>query len=108
MDDAVSDDEWPGAEDLRQQMRAQLALEARFPGWQVLHAMNDRWVRYVRIPEGSFYAVHDRLGELPLCAPDLEKLAARVEQRQDELRKIARWVTRSDLTTIIAMIRRLP
>jgi hypothetical protein len=106
--DAVNGDEWPGAEDLRQQLRAQLALEARFPGWQVLHAMNDRWVRYVRIPEGSFYAVHDRLGELPLVASDLEQLAARVEQRQEQLRQIAHWVTRSDLAAILPMIRRLP
>jgi hypothetical protein len=104
----VSDDEWPGAEDLRQQMRAQLALEARFPGWQVLHAMNSRWVRYVHIPEGSFYAVHDQLRELPLFAPDLDQLAARVERRQVELRQIAHWVARSDLTTILGMIRRLP
>jgi hypothetical protein len=105
---AVSGDQWPGAEDLRQQLRAQLALEARFPGWQVLHAMNDRWVRYVHIPQGSFYAVHDRLSELPLVASDLEQLTGRIQQRQEQLRQIARWVTRSDLTVILSMIRRLP
>jgi hypothetical protein len=104
---AVSGDEWPGAEDLRQQLRAQLALEARFPGWQVLHAMNDRWVRYVRIPAGSFYAVHDQLRELPLFAPDLQQLTVRVERREQELRQIAQWVIRSELTAILSMIRRL-
>jgi hypothetical protein len=74
----------------------------------VLHAMNDRWVRYVRIPEGSFYAVHDRLGELPLVAPDLEQLASRVERREEQLWQTVRRVARSDLTVILSMIRRLP
>jgi hypothetical protein len=101
-------DEWPGAEDLRRQLKAQLALEARFPGWQILHAMNERWVRYVHIPQGSFYAVHDRLGEPPLVAVDLDQLAARVERREQQRRQIVQWIIRSDLAVILSMIRRLP
>lgn len=79
---AVTDHEWPGAEPLRKQLIAQLAVEARFPGWQILHTTCDRWVRYVSIPEGYFYAVHFRLSEPPLMAVDLDGLAALVERRQ--------------------------
>jgi hypothetical protein len=106
--DAMSDEQWPGAEDLRRQLKAQLALEARFPGWQVLHAMNERWVRYVRIPQASFYAVHDRLGELPLVGGDLDQLAALIERREHERQQVMQWIARSDLAVILSMIRRFP
>ncbi|MEU4164473.1 hypothetical protein [Actinoplanes sp. NPDC026670] len=59
---------------------------------------------YVRIPEGSFYAMHDRLRELPLFAPDLQQLTARVERRVQEPRQIAQWATRSDLTAILSIL----
>lgn len=79
---AVTDHEWPGAEGLRAQLTAQLAVEARFPGWQILHTTCERWVRYLRIPEGYFYGVYFRLSEPPLMAVDLEVLAGLVEGRR--------------------------
>lgn len=101
-------DRWPDSDDLRQQLHAQLALEGRFPGWQVLHAMRERWVRYVRVPEGSFFAVHDRLSERPLFAADLEKLASLLEERQAQLVKAERWGALSALRSILADERRRP
>ncbi|GLW32079.1 hypothetical protein [Actinoplanes regularis] len=83
-----------------QELRAQLAVEGRFPGWQILHALRKRWVRYVEVPEGCFYAVHDRLGEPPLVATDLDQLAGLVEQRQQQIQAAEEWVVRSDLRRI--------
>jgi hypothetical protein len=103
---AVTGDHWPGAEDLRAQMMAQLAVEARFPGWQVVHATSERWVRYTKVPEGHFYAVHDRLSEPPLIAIDLDQLAVLMQRRQREIEDAKRWAARSDLRGILPFIRR--
>ncbi|GLW32221.1 hypothetical protein [Actinoplanes regularis] len=98
--DAMTDEPWPDGQELREQLRAQLALEGRFPGWQILHAPRKRWVRYAEVPEDCFYAVHDRLSEPPLVATDLDQLAGLVEQRQQRIQAVARWVVRSDLRRI--------
>ncbi|GIF06250.1 hypothetical protein Asi03nite_37880 [Actinoplanes siamensis] len=93
----MTGDPWPDSQELQGRFQAQLALEGRYPGWQILHTPRKRWVRYVEVPEGSFYAVHDRLGEPPLIAVDLDQLARLIELRQQQLRAVNRWVTRSDL-----------
>jgi len=102
----MTDDEWPGAEEMRAQLTAQLAVEARFPGWQIVHTTIERWVRYVEIPAGHFYAVHDRLGERPLIAAELDQLACLLEQRQREIHAEEQWIVRSDLRGILPHIRR--
>lgn len=102
----MTGDHWPGAEDLRAQTIAQLTLEARFRGWQVVHTTGDRWVRYTKVPEGHFYAVHDRLSEPPLIAIDLEQLAVLVRRRQSEMEDAKRWAAGSDLRAILPLIRR--
>jgi len=103
---AVTGDHWPGAEELRAQMMAQLAMETRFPGWQIVHTTDDRWVRYAKVPEGHFYAVHDRLSEPPLIAIDLEQLAVLMQRREGEMEDSKRWAARSDLRAILPFIRR--
>ncbi|SNS19046.1 hypothetical protein SAMN06264365_111165 [Actinoplanes regularis] len=57
-------------------------------------------MRCAEVPESCFYAVHDRLGEPPLVATDLDKLADLVEQRQQQIRAAEEWVVRSDLRRI--------
>jgi hypothetical protein len=101
----MTDDYWPGAEHVRQQLKAQLAVEARFPGWQVLHTPTERWVRYTKVPKGYFYAVYDRLSEAPLMAADLDGLADLVERRQQEIEAAKLWAVRSDLRGILPYVR---
>ncbi|WP_143232556.1 hypothetical protein [Actinoplanes regularis] len=96
----MTDEPWPDGHELREQLLAQLAVEGRFPGWQILHTPRKRWVRYAEVPEGCFYAVHDRLGEPPLVATDLHQLAGLVEQRQQQIQAVQSWVARSDLRRI--------
>jgi hypothetical protein len=104
----MTENVWPGAEHLRRQLAAQLAVGGRFPGWQVLHTTVDRWVRYVKVPGGSFYAVHYRLSEPPLMAADLDQLAGLVEHRQRGIEQARQWAARSDLRGIGPYIRRRP
>lgn len=65
-----------------------------------MHTTGDRWVRYTKVPEGHFYAVHDRLSEPPLIAIDLEQLAVLVRRRQSEMEDAKRWAAGSDLRAI--------
>jgi hypothetical protein len=59
-------------------LRAQLRLESRLRGWQVYRVRQARWVRGVKVPAGSYYAVHWRLAEPPVVAGDLVALEAAV------------------------------
>ena len=83
-------------------MRQRLDLEARFPGWQVLHADRPRWVRGVHVPAGC-YAVHDRLAERPLTAETVELLAELIGLRERQRAAAARWVVGSDLSRFLPL-----
>lgn len=56
-------------------VRAQLELEDRLPGWWGVHRVRrQRWIRDVEVPAGSYYAVSVRLSEPPVVAETLEEL----------------------------------
>jgi len=83
-------------------LRAQLVLGAEMRDWQVYRTfLSKRWVRYHLVPKGHYWAVHFRLGEPPISAPDLEALAAGVRARQAAMEADATWAERSALSRII-------
>lgn len=102
----MTDEQWPRAEDLRRQPPEQLALQAMFPEWRVVHTVSDREVRYVTVPGSSFFALHVRLSEPPLMAADLAHLADLLSHRQREIDAVRQWAARSDLRNIVPHLRK--
>ncbi|MEU4162015.1 hypothetical protein [Actinoplanes sp. NPDC026670] len=62
--------------------RAQLAVERRYPGWQIDRATQPRTVRPdLRVPAGHYWAVHWELDEPCLVAADLDGLMHQLTRR---------------------------
>jgi hypothetical protein len=71
-------------------LRAQLALEARLTGWQVYRARKRRWSCGVEIPAGCYWAAHWHPDEPLAVAADLAGLERLVAERNPPERSVMR------------------
>lgn len=69
-------------------LRDQLALEARLSGWQINRTREARWIaaagdmdRRVEVPAGWYWAAHWHPYEPPVVAADLDALEREVAKR---------------------------
>jgi hypothetical protein len=77
-------------------LRAQLALEAKLSDWQVHRAHRAVWVHGVEVPAGSYWAEHWRLADPPAVAMTLDELECEVNARTTPGRSIMRELLTGD------------
>lgn len=77
--------------------QAERAIERKFPGWTVSRYLGSGKPRGFEVPAGHYCAVHERLSEIPIVAPDLDTLSAAIQTRNDELEAARQWAERSSL-----------
>jgi hypothetical protein len=94
----MTEETWPG----EAHFRAQLDVQRKFPGWTVSHYPNSGAMRRgTQIPAGHYCAVHWRLSEAPIVAPDLDSLTVAIKARNAELEAARLWAERSALSAFL-------